>query len=163
MKKIKIIMTIFLLILLFCSNFVFAKYLDIIYGEATTVLKRAIFLVEPPQEINNQISSLNNNYYESEFNILNYIGEEISEIEYEYTIKIIPSTYNFPVKYHLINLQTNEEVVLNSNLETETLRLDLNKQKQNYKLIAQWDFENTNQNLDEILKVEILVKGVQKQ
>ena len=67
------------------------------------------------------------------------------------------------MSYHLINLQTNEELVLNQELETSILNLGLDKENQNYKLVVEWNKGNTNQNLDEFLNVEILVKGVQKQ
>ena len=59
-------------------------------------------------------------------------------------------------------MDTSEEISLNSKLETDIFNLGLNKENQNYKLVVQWDMENTSQNLDEILNVEILVKGVQK-
>ena len=73
MKKIKLTLFLIILILLISSNLVFGKYTDVIYGKATATLKKPIFSVEKIDEIHGQISSLTNNYYESEFNILNYI------------------------------------------------------------------------------------------
>ena len=73
MKKIKFIIVIFTLVLIISSNFAFAKYVDVVYGNATATLKRSIFIVNTQEEITREISSISNNYYESEFNILNYI------------------------------------------------------------------------------------------
>lgn len=168
MRKVKILIIILIFILILCCFVTqsFAKYFDIIFGRVSAELKNSIFVVEKPETIQGQISSLNNNYYEFCFNILNYISsdniQKISEVEFEYTIKLIPSTDNFPAKYRLINLFTNQEINLNSDLETEKINLGTSLENHNYKLIVQWDMENTNQNFDENFEIEILVNGVQK-
>lgn len=167
-EKSKLIISVFILVLLFISNVVLANYRTIIDGKASAVLKKPLFFCNKPDIIQGQISSIENYYYESTFNIFNFIeknefeeSETLNEIAFEYTIQIIPSTFNFPVKYSLIDLNTNQQLSLDSNLETDKLSLGITKENYNYKLIVEWDSDNNNQNLDSNLDVEILVKGVQ--
>lgn len=164
MKQIRVFIIIISVIGIFSFyNFSFARYVESVLGKASCELKYPIFKVENSDEIQGKISSINNNYYESDFNVLNYISEEeINEIEFEYTIRIVPNTLEFPVKYKLININTNEELALNSNLETEKIDLGKDLENHNYKLIVQWDTENTNQNFDENLEVKVVIEGEQK-
>ena len=160
-KKIKIIMiTIFILIV---STISIASYKLTVFGKAEAKLKKPIFLLNHNEIIDAQISSRSNNSYETTFNILNFIEDNsISEIDFEYIIKLLPSSTNFPIKYRLLDLNENKELFLDSNLETDKITIGTNKEIHNYKLIVEWDMENNNQNLEENLNVEILVKGVQK-
>lgn len=164
MKKNKILF-IALIILFLSANLAIASYKSIIPGEARTFLKIPVFLFSNPNPIQKNMSSVNENFVENTFNVLNYIDEKqlVNEVDFEYTIKIIPSTLNFPVKYKLIDLESNSEIALDSNLETKKLSLSTNRENHNYKLVVEWDMENSNQNLESKLDVEILVKGVQKQ
>lgn len=168
MKKTRIIIIVIIVVIgiFFFSNWSFAKYAETVLGKATCEIKYPIFIVENSDEIQGRISSINNNYYETDFNVLNYISNDnetkISEIDFEYTIKILPSTLDFPVRYRLINLKTNEEIALNPNLESLPINLREEMENHNYKLIVEWDKDNTNQNLDEKLDVKIQVIGVQK-
>ena len=162
-KKImrKILVFIVILLLTF-SGISFAKYRETTRGKVVACLKNPIFIVKNSKEVEGKISSTNN-YYETEFSVLNYLEDtkESTEIGFDYTIKIIPSTKNFPVKYRLVRLDTNEEAELDSNLETSPQTLDTNPQSNLYKLIAYWDFENSKQNFEENLNVKVLVRGVQ--
>lgn len=162
-RKTKIILIVILMSLISSINF--ANYRSIIFGNATAKIKYPIFLLNSNELVEKQISSINNSSYENVFSIFNYIEDigTISETDFEYTIKIIPSTTNFPVKYTLINLESNSEIALNSELESEKILLASNKEKHNYKLVVDWDYENNNRNLEDNLEVEILVKGVQKE
>lgn len=167
MKQIKImIIGLIVIFIISFSTISFSRFVEVIYGKASVNLKRPIFLIENLNTVQAQISSINNNYYETNFNVLNYISENdiqvASEIDFEYTIKIIPNTFDFPVKYKLINLNTNQEVELNSELETSPINLGTELANHNYKLIVQWDLDNTNQNFEENLEVRVLIKGVQK-
>ena len=143
----------------------FASYKSVISGKVKTELKYPIFLLNNNGSVNGRISSISNNYFENFFSIYNYLEEEniVSETGFEYTIKIIPSTINFPVKYTLIDLEKDSEIALNSELETPKLILKTNKENHNYKLIVEWDLDNICEDLEENLNVEILVKGVQKE
>ena len=160
-KKIKIIFIIFIFILL--TNICFATYKTVIKGNVVSEMKIPIFIVQESNIQSNQMNSTDKKIYENTFNILNYIDEQniISEIEFEYYIKIIPSTNNFPIKYKLIKLDTNEELNLDNNLESPKLKFSTSKESHNYKLVVEWDMDNNTQNLDESLNVEIQIKGVQ--
>lgn len=168
-KKLKLIISVLIFAMLFVSNIVLANYRTRIEGKVSAILKSFIFVCNEPDIIQGPVGSIEHNYYENTFSILNYIeqsnleeSEIINDIAFEYTIQVLPSTFNFPVKYSLINLNTNEELALNSNLETDKLSFGKTRENYNYKLIAEWDSENNNQNLEANLDVEILVKGVQK-
>lgn len=160
-KKFSIIFIIIGIILI--SNMVFASYKEVIRGEATGKMKIPIFIFNSENLVQGKMSSINNNFYENTFDILNYIEGKnvVNEIDFEYTIKVIPSTTNFPVKYRLVNLETNMELALDSSLESPKISLGTSKEKHMYKLIAEWDMENTTQELEENLEVEIQIKGVQ--
>lgn len=163
MKKKIVYLIIFFFI--FISNYVFANYKTVIDGIINVELKNSIFMCNNSELQIQTMNSIENNSFENTFNIMNFIEEEnlINEINFEYTIKIVPSNNNFPVKYKLIDLNNNCEISLNSNLESSTLELGTNKEQHNYKLIVYWDMDNVNQNLEENLDVGIQVKGVQKQ
>lgn len=168
-KKFKYLFFMFFILLIFFTNITLANYKSIIYGKANTNLKKPVFIVEYSDTVQGQISSKTNNYFESYINVLNYINKDdldeikkLNEIDFEYTIKIIPSTNNFPVKYKLIDINNGQEIALDSNLESEKITIGNMEEKNIYKLILEWDIENNNQNLDGNLDVEILVKGVQK-
>ena len=165
MKKRKTRILFIIILIFFISNITFANYREIIFGDVIVKMKYPIFLLNNNELVEGQINSKEKSYYENVFNILNYIEDidAISETEFEYTIKIIPSTLNFPVKYTLINLENNSQVYLNSELESEKILLGTDKENHNYKLIVEWDLENDNRNLEENLEVEILIKGVQKE
>ena len=162
MKKKYIIIFIGITIILL-TNIAIASYREIIVGKATGKMKMPIFNFSSINIVQGIISSINQNSYENTFNVLNYIEDKslINEIDFEYTIKILPSTTNFPVKYKLIDLNNNTEVILDSNLESPKLKLGTDKENYNFKLIIEWDMENNIQELDENLEVQILVKGVQ--
>ena len=162
MKKKYIIIFIGITIILL-TNIAIASYREVIVGKATGKMKMPIFNFSSINIVQGIISSINQNSYENTFNVLNYIEDKnlINEIDFEYTIKILPSTTNFPVKYKLIDLNNNTEVILDSNLESPKLKLGTDKENYNFKLIIEWDMENNIQELDENLDVQILVKGVQ--
>lgn len=162
MKKKYIIIFIGITIILL-TNIAIASYREVIVGKATGKMKMPIFNFSSINIVQGIISSINQNSYENTFNVLNYIEDKnlINEIDFEYTIKILPSTTNFPVKYKLIDLNNNTEVILDSNLESPKLKLGTDKETYNFKLIIEWDMENNIQELDENLEVQILVKGVQ--
>lgn len=163
-KKVKFVLYFFMLSIVIICSTAFASYKETISGKAVATMKIPIFTIEESVITEKKLSSKNDNYAEYIFNVLNYIDSEnfINEIEFNYTIKIIPSTFNFPVKYRLIDLELGKEITLDSELESEQLILGVEKENHHYKLIAEWDLENNNQNLDENLNIEIQVKGVQK-
>ena len=162
-KKLKFLLLI--LGIIFISNIAFASYYELIEGNVTAELKIPVFELNKEDEIKGQISSVNQNYYESTFEILNYIEDKnvLSEIPYQYKIKLIPSTGNFPVKYRLLDLDNNLELELDSNLETSEIQLGTEKENHHYQVIVEWDMENSNQELEEKFQLEIQVKGVQSQ
>lgn len=160
MKKSFIIIFIGIILI---SNIAIASYKEMIEGEVTGIMKKPVFISNNTNVVQGTISSINQNSYENTFNILNYIEDQnlINEINFEYFIKILPSTMNFPVKYRLIDLNTNIEVGLSSNLESQKFNIGTDRENYNYKLIIEWDMENKNQTLDENLEVQIQVIGVQ--
>ena len=162
-RKTKIILVLILISLI--SNITFASYKSLISGKAVAKLKYPIFLFNSNNLIEGNISSRTNTYYENVFNVFNYLEAEelINETDFEYTIKIIPSTNNFPVKYSLIDLESGTQIGLNSELESDKILLSTARENHNYKLLVEWDSDNNNRNLENNLEVEILIKGVQKE
>lgn len=162
-RKTKIILVLILISLI--SNITFASYKSMISGKAIAKLKYPIFLFNSNDFIEGNISSRTNTYYENVFNIFNYLEDEelINETDFEYTIKIIPSTNNFPVKYSLIDLESGAQININSELESDKILLGTTRENHNYKLLVEWDLENNNRDLENNLEVEILIKGVQKE
>ena len=168
-KKIKILIISFLFLwMIITSTMSFAYFKITIPGMASAKMKKPILKIETSVITEKTMSSnIQNNSAEYIFNFLNYIDNEmqeteINEIEFEYTIQIIPSTVNFPVQFRLFDITENREIMLDSNLKSESLNLGLEKVNHHYKVTAQWDMENVNQNLEENLNVEIEIKGVQK-
>ena len=162
-RKFKILLILLLICLI--SNVAFSNYRSSILGKANASIKYPIFLLNSDKIIEGRINSTENCYYENTFNILNYIEDEelINEVDFEFTIKIIPSTQNFPVKYKLIDVEKDEEIILNNELESSKIIIGTNKANYNYKLVIESDLENAIQDLDENLNVEILVKGEQRE
>ena len=101
-KKIRIL---FIFMILIITNISYGKFVTRINGEGKAKLKVPILMLENREIIVGEINK-NHNLYQSDFNLKNYIEntEKVNEINFKYSIKILPSTLNFPVKYSLINL-----------------------------------------------------------
>ena len=121
-RKLKIIIiTNFIIIII--STISVASYKVVIKGNAKADLKKPVFVLDNSDYIQGQMSSRKNTFYENTFNVLNYIENNTNEVDLEYVIKIIPSTLNFPVKYRIIDLKENQELELDSNLESEKISI----------------------------------------
>lgn len=166
-SKIKFIIAIFAVFCVLISVTSYSFFKTAIPGKAVTTLKLPIFQVEESVLTEAVMTSKSeSNQAEFIFNILNYRIENnntiLNEIDWEYYIQIIPTTANFPVRYRLFDMSENREINIDSNLKSESLALGTTQQNHHYKLVAEWDMENSSRNLEENLKVDIEIKGVQK-
>lgn len=161
MKKLLKILYIIILIII-VANISYAKFMTKINGQGKAEVKQPILIFKKSDIINGQISKTNN-LYENTFSFKNYFenSEKVNEIEFEYIIKILPSTLNFPVKYNLINLDTNTEVELNENFETEKIFMGTEKIIHNYKLKVSWDENLSASKVEEVVDVKMQIKAVQ--
>lgn len=161
MKRVVKIVLITIILIIIVNNS-YAKFSTKINGEGKAKLKTPILILENNDMIIGEISKLNN-LYQSDFSLKNYIenGSNINEIDFEYSIKLIPSTLNFPVKYSLINLETNKEIALNENLETAQILMGTEKIIHKYRLIVSWTDITNAEAIEENLDVKIKIKATQ--
>jgi len=76
---------------------------------------------------------------EYKFTIKNYIEDKINEIEFYYNIEVQAKPSNFPIKYTLIDVENEEDIILNGN-KTDNLKiLKEVKEEKNYMLLIEWD------------------------
>lgn len=151
-----------ILVVIIITNISFAKYITIIKGQGKLQVREPILILSKKDVITGEISKINNQY-ETEFTLKNYLGsgEKVNEIDFEYIIKLIPSTNNFPAEYSLINSDTNEKLVLNEDLETEKMFIGTEKQIHNYKLLVNWSSLSVYEPVEENLEVKINIKATQ--
>lgn len=155
-----------IIVCIICVNTCYAKFSTKIIGQGKTQLKVPIIILEKRETVLGEISQTNN-LYETYFDIKNFSEnmKAINEIDFEYNIKLIPSTANFPAQYTLINVDNNEEILLNKNLETDKIFIGNEKTVHRYKLVVKWFEINTSEKVDENLdvKVKINAKQIQKE
>lgn len=161
MKKVTKILLI-IMVLIIVDNISYAKFITRINGKGKVELKTPILVLENDDLIVGQINKSHNSY-QSEFCLKNYIEKtsSINEINFEYSIKLIPSTLNFPVRYSLINVNTNEEISLNDNLETDKISIGKDKIEHKYRLIVSWEEFKKCEDVQEYLDVKIKIKATQ--
>jgi hypothetical protein len=92
------------------------------------------------------------------FVVRNYENEnskKISEVDFSYTIEIISSNENFPIKIELYDVQDNLEILNGKNIsENIFIKKEIEYEKQ-YKLVVTW--EKTNNELSDSDNIHIVV------
>ena len=163
MKKVVKILFILLVCVMFI-NICYAKFSTKIIGQGKTELKIPIIILEKRETVVGEINN-NQNAYETYFDVKNFV-ENIqlsNEIDFEYNIKLIPSTTNFPVQYTLINVNNNKEVSLNENLETDRIFIGTEKVVHKYKVVVKWHDINTIEQVADNLEVRVKINAEQIQ
>lgn len=161
MKKVVKILLITIILIIIVNNS-YAKFITKINGEGKVNVKIPILILENNELTIGEINKVKNSY-QADFSLKNYLENtsKINEINFTYTIKLMPSTLNFPVKYKLINLDTNEEIILNENLETGNISIGIEKTIHKYRLVVNWtEIENTEE-IQECLDVKIKINAKQ--
>lgn len=159
-RLVKILFIIFVFIIF--ANVCYAKFSTKIIGQGKTQLKVPIIILEKRETVLGEISK-SKNVYETYFDIKNFTEnmQAINEINFEYNIKLIPSTANFPAEYTLINLDTNKEILLNENLETDKIFIGTEKVVHKYKVVVKWYDINTSEKVDENFEIKLKINAEQ--
>lgn len=160
MKKAIIRSLIIVLFLFIFMNNSYAKFASKIKGKGTAYLKEPIIILEKKEILIGEISKTNNEYIQ-DFYVRNYLENKINEIEFEYLITLNSSTINFPVKYKLIKLDTNEELKLDSKMQTTKIFMGTEKTIHRYRLVVNWCELDTKEKVDDIVEVKIKIKAEQ--
>lgn len=162
MKKLIVKILGIVIILMLVVNVSYAKFITKINVKGVAKLKVPILVLESNPLVVGEFNK-EKNMYTQDFCLKNYFekNQKTNEIQFQYFIKLIPSTSNFPANYKLINLDTNEEIKVNEKLETQKILMNTEKTIHRYRLIVNWGELNTKEEVDEILEVKIKVNAEQ--
>ena len=158
-KEITIVVTVFLVILLFLTGYSLGKSFSKIDINGNTQIAKPIIEVENAStlEINNE-----NNQGIYEFKVRNYnFNGEKTDVDLEYYIEILNDLDNEAIKINLY--KNNEEIQINKN-KTEKFSLSKDKTQEDiYKVEVIYD-KTRNQDMKDIIGlIQIKVHSEQKQ
>ncbi len=94
------------------------------------------------------------------FHINNYQGEQINEVDCEYSIELENAVTNFPVTYCLVDCDTNQEVdMVDGKSKNLPMAKDVKLSKK-YKLVFEWQELDTE--LADEMQIKLKINVVQK-
>ena len=155
-KRIKIIITLSIALIIFFSGFCLAKYEISKTFNASSKVANPVLEVKGTEEA--KISAINNiGYYD--FIVKNYNEKGISEIPQNYNIEIISNT-DESIEFELY--RENEKINLINNKTEDFLIENLEKKEHTYRLKVSYNKEKSNSPNDILEDVQIKIHSVQK-
>lgn len=161
--KIKQIILMAIIILLCIPSITMSKYNSKFEKNGKINIAKPVIIFEEQTELNSEIINKKSFPIEYNFKIKNYTDTGVNEIEFYYNIEVQDTAINFPIKYRLFDINTNEEVILNNNKTIDMKISNGIAEEKLYKLVIEWDKRNGRLSNDTDLNIKINVVQQKKQ